>query len=796
MRTFLFSILILLFQVINSPAFAFDSFVVKKIQVNGVYKVSKDTVLDEAASYIGQKFTTEDSNKLIKKVFKTGFFSNVVLSQQHGILAINVTERPSIDKLEVKGTKKSSDIEKILAEFDLVEGRIYNSSAMVKAEKKIQAFFMSQKKFNVAVSSKVIELPRQRVNVDLIISESNVPSIKEIKFYGNKIFSDWTLRQEINSTTSTLMSWYTRSNDYLREKLDADLEAIKSFYKDNGFLHIAIESTQVSLSSDKSDVYIAIHLNEGERYYISDTYLDGQFPIEEKKLLEAVSKQLKKGAVFSNKKILAAKENLALTLGDEGYSKADVRIITDVDDKNKLIKVGYYINPGKKIKVRRINITGNGLTRDAVLRREIEQYEGATISTTKIREGRESIVRRGYAKSADVDTVDVPGADDQVDLWIKIVEQKNSEASASIGYTTAGGGLTGQLNFKTRNFLGSGVDIGLSGMINKVTKAASLSFYDPFFTRSGIGFGASLFYQRTNLSKGSDVMNFVTDTSGINFNWSWRLGQYTSYNFGLGYSNTHLKLPTNDGDESKLTRQVVAFKNDYKRDKFREYIITNTFAYNSLDTPILTNKGTLASLELEATTSFSDLKWYRANLSYAHFEPFYKSLIYNLKVQLGYIDTYGSSRNKAFPFFRNYYMGGSSTLRGHVENSVGPQDSKFNPSGANASILIRNQILFSPPFVDIESVRFALFIDAGQVYYTRQKQILVDPTWNAEQRAKYQNKSSINQGGLRFTTGISVTWHTPFGMPIGFAFAKPLPKRAAEKESYEVFTFSLGTELF
>jgi outer membrane protein insertion porin family len=779
MRILLFSILIL-FQVMVAKALAFEPFVVKKIEVQGVQKVSKDTILYEVNSYIGKNFTNEDSNAVIKQIFKTGYFSNVVLSQHDNVLVINVTERPSIAKLEFVGTKKSQELEDILKEFDIVEGRVYNSSAMRKAEKKIQQFFMSQKRFSVLVSSKVTELPRNRVNVELIVTEGVIPQIKEIKFIGNKTFSSRQLISEMSLSTKGLFSWYTKSHEYSREKLDADIEVIKSYYKDRGYLRINIESTQVSLSDDKAYAYIAIYLNEGERYYFDTPYLEGTYPIPKEKILHEINSHIIKGQPFSDKKIWTVKEKIELLLGDKGYSKADIRIMTDVNDQAKIVKIGYFINPGKQITIRKINIVGNGLTKDQVLRREIEQYEGSLISTTKIKEGKEAIIRRGYAKTVDVETINIPGIDDQADLWIKIVEQKNSQASASIGYTTAGGGLTGQVGLKTMNFLGSGMDVGVSGMINKITTAASVSFFDPYFTKSGVGFGVNLFYRRTNLSQGSDVGDYVTDSAGMSFNWQWRLSNYMSYNLGTGFANTRLKL-------NQLTAPIeaLAFINAYPNvSRFKEYTVSNSITYNSLDTPIMTNEGYYANLMLSATAPFSNLLWYQLNFDQAYFKPIYKDLlIYNFKMELGFIDTYGLSRNRPFPFFKNYYMGGPDTIRGFKENAVGPLDSNGKPFGGNSSILIRNQILFPPPFFsDIKSVRFALFLDVGQVYDTRQK---ISPTGR-----------NMNPTGMRYTTGLSATWHTPFGVPIGISVARPIFRHASDKDKVEVFTFSFGTELF
>jgi outer membrane protein insertion porin family len=752
---------------------AFEPFIVKEIKVEGVQRITPDAVLQELPIHVGDQLTNEKSNEAIHALFQTGFYKDVKLERDGDTLIVKLIERPSIGKLEITGLKSKDDINKILKQYNLAEGRIYDPNIISKVEQEIIRKYLMEQRYAVRVETKVTPEDRNRVKVVMHVYEGTVATIKEIRFVGNQAFSEQELRRQMFHKTKNLLSWLNKSDHYSKEKLAADLEMLRSYYMDRGYLNFKIESTQVSLSPDKKHVYLTINIYEGPQFHFKNVTVGGEMVIDKQQLQQMIDKRIKPGSVFSRKALIEVRDEMEERLGEEGYSKASIRIVDDIDAANLLVNIRFYVDAHKRIIVRRITFTGNTLTEDRVLRRETEQFEGAWISTKKIKESKEAIMRDGYSTDVDVQTVPVPDTDDQVDLVYKIEEKRNAQVSAGVSYSAAEK-LAFNVGADLKNFLGTGKDTNFQFSRGAASQTYLFSYTNPYFTESGIGIKYSLYNQRSNLSKTSTVFNYNLDATGFNITWMFRVSQYGSVRFGGGFDHSILKMYT---PTAPIPMQIFIRGYNY-HPSFKEVFLDGSVMHNSIDSYLFPNKGLVHSLSGQVSVPVTDMRLYRVDYSISYYKPVYKPLVLNLMLQAGYQNKYG---DKPFPFFKNYYLGGPETVRGYAERSLGPQTQQGTtsmPYGGNVMFQGRAQVIFPPPFMkDIKSVRSSLFLDAGQVYDTFYKSV--------------QDGMAQLHSGMRYSAGIGVTWNTPMNIPLSFSYAWPLNARKGT-DRVKRFAFSMG----
>lgn len=759
---------------------AFEPFIVKKIKIEGNQRLSDDAVLEDLPINIGDQVTAAKSSAAIHDLFKTGFYKDVALERDGNTLIVKLKERPSIGTLEITGLKNTDDIDKILKENNVAVGRVYDPNIMSKVEKEITRDYLSKQRYGVRVDTKVTPQDRNRVGLEIDIYEGTVATIKEIKFVGNKAFSAGVLRRQMYHKTNNVMAWFDKSDHYSKEKLAADLEMLRSYYMDHGYLNFKVESTQVSLSLNKQNVYLTINIYEGEQFFFKKISLEGDIVIDRDKMQAIIDKKLRPGAVFSIKSVLEVKEQIEDLLGQAGYSKAEVRIVDEVDQQSKLVSLKFVIDSNKRITVRRITFQGNTLTQDQVLRRDLEQFEGSWIETGKIKQSKDAIMRDGYATGIDVQTVPVLDRDDQIDLIYKIEEQRTAQVSAGISYSPAehfGFNVGADL----KNFVGTGKDVNFVFNYGKAIQTYMLGYNDPYFTDSGVGMGFNLYNTQSNLSRTSSVFDYRVDVTGFNVAWLFRVSQYSSIRAGLGADHSVLKM-----NYATAPTQAQAFVRAYNSGQpyantdmtlgFKEYYGTFAWIHNNLDNYLFPTRGISTAIEMKCDIPSSQLKLYKIDYDFGWFKTIYDPLVFNFGLTLGYQNVYDG---KPFPFFKHYYLGGADSVRGFEERSLGPRSSLGQPFGGNIVGDGRVQFIFPPPFVpDTKTVRMALFLDAGQVYDTHNKA-------NAQEEA-------ANPTGIRYSSGVAVVWNTPLGMPITISVAWPLNKKAGD--DLKVFAFSLGTQ--
>lgn len=764
-----------------TPLMAFEPFVVKAIQIEGNQRLSREAVLEDLPVAVGEQFTAAKSNTAIHSLFSTGFYQDVTLERDGSTLIVKLVERPSIGKLEIKGIKNNDEINKILKENNVAEGRVYDPNIISKVEKEIIREYLTKQRYGVKVETKVTQQERNRVAVVIDIYEGTVATIKDIKFVGNHAFSDKELRKQILHKTKNWLSWFDKSDHYSKEKFAADLEILRSFYMDHGYINFKVESTQVSLSVDKKFVYLTINVSEGEQFFFKKMSLEGDIIVDRDQLQTIIDKKIKPGAVFSSKLVMEVKDEMEQLLGKEGYSKANIRILDDIDPEKKLVNLRFYIDANRRITVRRVVFEGNTLTQDKVLRRDLEQFEGSWIDTEKIKESKEAIMRDGYASKVDVQNVPVMDKDDQIDLLYKIDEQRTANVSAGLSYSAAES-ISLNLGADLKNFVGTGKDVSFAFNHGKAIQSYSLSYNNPYFTDSGVGMGYSLYRTRNRLSKTSLIFDYRLDVTGFNLGWQFRVSQYNYIKVGGGADHSVLKMnyffaPYEAQSFVRAYHGGQAYAPNNMDIGFKEYFINLGWVHNNLDNFLFPTKGWSQSIDGRINVPASQLKVYRLDYDINWFKTLIDPYVLNLHGDLGYQDVYKTG--KPFPFFKHYYLGGADSIRGFEERSLGPVSSRGDPFGGNALVQGRVQIIFPPPFVpDTKTMRMALFLDAGQVYDTHDK--------------KTVQGVARNPKGIRYSTGVSFVWNTPLHVPIAVSFAWPLNKQAGDH--MRVFAFSLGTQ--
>lgn len=752
-------------------AAAFQPFQVQNIRIEGLRKVSREAVINELPISVGQEISEEEAREAIRALFQLGFFKDVSLAREGNTLIIRVIERPSICRVVINGIKDKDKKLVVLRDVGLAEGRFYDPAVLAAAQKALEKEYFSKGKYGVKISSSVTEESPSLICVTFDIYEGDVAKIKQIKIVGNTAFTEKELTKEFYSSKTNLLSWFSQDDHYAKEKLNADLETLRSYYLDRGFVQMRVDSAQVSLTPNKKDIYITIHITEGDRYCFGNISIEGDCTVPRERLCALIN-CMHTGETFSRKKIMDVQQTIADCLGSEGYSMAEILPLDSIREDEKLVDITYQVRPGKRVYVRRIDITGNCTTQDEVLRRELPQMEGTRISTTLIKEGKERILQRGFAKEIEIEMCPVPGTPDQVDVLYKIDEARMSQISAGLGYSASEKIM---LNFAIRqeNFLGTGKIVDFTVDASRASTNVAFGYQDPYFTVDGIGLGFSAYYNKSHLSKTTRISDYITDTYGADLRFAFPLGRYDAFNIGIGYDYTHLKLA------SCTALELLDFTQRYGT-KFPESYVDFGWHYRNLNHRIFPTCGVSHNIGVKTVLPGAKLTYYIASYDFCWFYPLSddERWVFNANSTLRFGDGYG--KTPVMPFYRHFFAGGSRYVRGFAENSLGPRDSIGRAYGGNALAAGTVALIFPNPIKpDLKSVRTALFLDAGQVYDTREQ-------------LKVINGKTVNHksNGFRYSVGVSVSWNSPFGL-LTVSLAQPLnAKRGDEKQP---FTFSVGT---
>ena len=729
MRRFLFIVLSLpLYLLASLPLLADEAFVVSDIRVQGLQRVSSASVFTSVPINVGDNIDSQAIGSAIRSLFYTGNFDDVQMGRDGDVLVIVVVERPSISEINLEGNKaiKSEALLDGLKGAGLSEGKVFKRSTLENMKLELTRQYVSQGRYDASIETEVVSLPRNRVGVNINVDEGNTAAIKHINIVGNTEFSDDDLGDLFKLQTTGMLSWLLSNDKYSKEALSGDIETLRSHYLDRGYIQFAVESTQVTVTPDRKSVYITVNVNEGQAYTVDEVDLSGDLVVEKEQLWPFVF--IQSGHTFSQATITTTEEWLVKRLGNDGYNFAKVETITDINEDTQTVNIKFFIDPGKRTYVRRIEFDGNRNTADEVLRREMRQMEGAPASSARIEQSRIRLDRLGYFKDAKVDTLEVPGSDDLIDLKYSVEEQPSGSIGASVGYSQDSGMILGA-NIQQDNFLGTGKKIGVG--VNKSSYLTSVNFNytDPYYTEDGVSRGFSVFYRVADLEE-INVSNYTTNTLGGAMSFSYPIKETERVGFSLGYTNTEIEAgfgavqeiyssprsEDNQGDpiydfyyEDQDVVQVidpVTGAVSYSRDgiysaaevplpfdavaqsayltqpnqlgfidlygdTFNDFTATASWNQSTLNRGRMATRGASQSLALEVTIPGSDMEFFKLTYNGQLFLPITDSWIVRLRTELGFGEGFGDVEE--LPFFQNFYSGGFGSVRGYESNTLGPR---------------------------------------------------------------------------------------------------------------------------
>ncbi len=742
-----------------------SDFIVRDIKVTGLQRISVGTVLNYLPVQVGEEVGPASTPQIIRTLYDTGFFQSVVLERQGNTLIVQVVERSTIGSITVTGNKEipSDKMKEILKDLGLTKGRVFQRSSLERLEKELKQAYNARGKYNARITSKVTSLTENRVAININVSEGRVSRIKEIKIIGNHDFSSDELRAQMVLTTSNIFTYFSKKDQYSKAAMDASLEALRSFYLDRGYLKFNIVSSQVLLAPDRKDVFINIHIEEGPQYRFSGYNVVGKTILPKQKIDTLV--QVTPGEVFSRKKVTESISAIGLALGDIGYGFPAVNAEPRIDENNKTVFITFVVDPGRHVYVRRINFHGNTKTADYALRNIIRQDEGSLLSLHNIKESERQLRLLNYLKDINIKTTPVPGANNQVDLDVQVEEAPSAEATASVGYGTTGPQFNAAFN--QYNFMGTGRTIGLGFNASYWGQDYSFNYYNPFYTKTGVGRGFNLYFQRVDPSGNLDVSTYSSNRYGGDINYNVPLAEAISLQFGYGYQGLNI-------NSAGHVLQIQNFVSLYGRN-FNQIRLTAGWTRNTYDQMPYPNKGMnqQAAVLFALPATSQSLNYYKTSYQARLYYPLIRGFIFTALGNLGYGNTYN---NNGLPFYENYFAGGIAQpgqVRGYDSFSLGPQDSRGNALGAN--FLVNGNVGLVLPYpLSRETIRTTVFVDAGNVFIAGTPLAL----------------SGTDAGPMRFSSGVSVEWRSPFG-PLAFSLAAPLNKQPQDMS--QIFQFSVSS---
>ena len=784
---------------------AFEAFIVNDIRIAGLQRVSTGSIFNTIPISVGDKIDERKVVDISKALFATEQFDDIQIGRDGNSLIITVAERPSISSIDISGNS-ALKTEVLLESFDgigITEGQVYKRSTLEKMRAELVRSYSSQGRYGAGVEIYETTQPRNRVSIAIQIDEGESAQIDRVTILGNRIFSDDDLLDVMELSEGSWLSFLTNDNQYSREKLQGDIENLESFYLDRGYLQFAIESSQVSISRDRNSIYITYIISEGPQFTINEVKIIGDLPLNSDIVDPIINTQ--NDVIYSQAQITQIEEIFTSLLGNEGYAFASVKGQPSINEDLLEVDLSFVVEPGKRTYARKILFEGNQITQDDVLRREMRQFEGAWASDDKIEQSRVRLERLGFFKDVNVETIPVPGTDDQIDIKFRVEEETTGNVGGNLGYSDFG--LMIGFNLQERNFLGSGNSVGIA--INKsiYQEVYNLSFYDPYFTIDGVSRGYNLYYRKTDYGE-FNIANYTADSQGLGIQFGYPISDTQRIGLNLTYDFT-------DVDQGTLpVRDILDFLLE-EGNSFKTLSAQAVWSRITLNRGMFPTDGASTEALFLATIPVSDINYYKLNIRQKYYEPLgFWDLVFGFQGEIGYLAPYGDTNN--VPFFQHFYAGGPRSLRGFESNTLGPRatpspcyqfdsvndlcpplvDSNFDgvpdtpaynqsivyqrddPIGGDVKIEGSMQLIFKLPMVeDQRSMRSALFFDFGNVF--------------AMECRDYQvscYKPSFDE--LRFSVGLGLTWITGFG-PMSFAISKPYNEDRYERT--EEFQFTIGT---
>ena len=763
---------------VSLPALAFQPFVVKDIRVEGLQRTEAGTVFNYLPVKVGDMFDEAQASEAIRALFNTGFFRDVRIETDHDVLVVVVDERPAIAKIDFVGVK-DLDVEALrkgLKEVDLAESRTFDRALLDRAEQEIKRQYLARGKFGATVTTTVTPAERNRVGITFNVDEGDVARIRQIKIVGAKTFKESNLLDLFELSTPGWFTWYTKRDRYSRQKLAADLERLRSHYLDRGYLDFDIESTQVSITPDKKDIYITISLREGERYAVTDVRYAGNLVLPEEEYLKLTT--IHPGEIFSRERLTETTKAITDRLGNEGYAFANVNAAPELNEQKHEVAFTIYVDPGRKVYVRRVNVQGNNRTRDDVIRREVRQMESAWYDGAAIKRSRDRVDRLGFFDEVTVETPPVAEATDQVDVNFTVKERRTGNLMLGVGYSSAEKAVL-QAAISDSNIFGSGKNAVLSFDTSKSSRTLSLSLTDPYFTVDGVSLGGDVYYRTYDPAKTYSVSPYKTQSVGAGLRMGYPIAEDDSISFGLAFDRTRITTYQDSHDLYKdFYRDFCKDPDCSKGDGIgtvdvSSLIVSMGWGRDSRNSYLYPTKGTYQRIYGEVAVAPADLRYGKATYQFQHWIPVGNgghALMFN--TEFGWAKAYNQ---KPMPFYKNFYVGGLGSVRGYESYSLGPRDKDDNALGGTRKFVANLEFFFPMPGSGSDrSFRFSTFVDAGYVWGK-------DPDTGEDQRIRAQD--------LRYSAGLALTWNAPIG-PLKFSLGYPLKKKEGDKT--RPFDFLLG----
>ena len=732
-----------------------QEFVIRDIRVEGIQRTEAGTVFSYLPLRVGDRYDPERGSTAIRALFATGLFKDVRFQAEGDVLVVIVEERPAIAEVKLEGLKEfdKDTVLKSLREVGLGEARVFDRSLLERAEQELKRQYLSRGLYGVEVKSTVTPVERNRVNVLIAIDEGEAARIRSIRFTGNNAFSDGTLRDQIELSTSGWLTWYTKRDQYARPKLAGDLESLRSYYLNRGYLDFRIDSTQVSISPDKRDIHITINVFEGERYTVSQVKLAGELLGLDEELQALID--VKPGDTYNAERLNAVSKRMTDRLGALGYAFATANPVPETNRDKREVAFTFFVDPGRRVYVRRVNIVGNSRTRDDVVRREVRQFENAWFDAEKVRLSRDRIDRLGYFEKVEIETPAVAGSFDQVDVNIKIAERPTGQIQAGAGYSSAEG-LVLQGSYSQQNAFGTGHALSFQVNTSQVARTFGVTHTDPYVTIYGISRTIELLDRKSDLAQlGLGTVDLDQQIAAVRYGVPFT--EFDTVFFGLRYEGTHIGLTESS---PQIYKDYVA---DFG-DSPAALELTMGTARDSRDNLLVPTRGLYQRIFVEAALPVLDLRYYRLTYQHQRYLPITNRFTVAVNAELGYGNAYGGL---PYPVFKNFYAGGIGSVRGYETASLGPVDEFGTPLGGTRKFAMQVEGLTPIPGAD-RTLRMFTFFDTGQV-------------WGEDQKVTFNS--------LRMSAGFGIAWISPLG-PMKFSYAYPLNNEPGDK--IQRFQFQIG----
>ncbi|MGF1764444.1 outer membrane protein assembly factor BamA [Aliivibrio kagoshimensis] len=788
----------------SAAATSAEKFVVEDIQFEGLQRVALGAALLKMPVRVGDSISSQDVSRVIKALFASGNFEDVKVFRDNDTLLIRVTERPTISSISFSGNKaiKEEQLQENLDASSVRIGEALDRTTLSQIEKGLEDFYYSVGKYNATVSAVVTPLPRNRADLKFVFTEGVSAKIQQINFIGNEIFTDEELAGRFNLNFDVPWWNFLADEKYQKQVLAGDIEALRSFYLNRGYLKFQVDSTQVSISPDKKGVYITLTLKEGDVYTVKAVDFRGEL-IDKDAEFEQLN-PFEEGDIYNGAEVTRLEENIKRILGESGYAYPKVTTIPEFNDETQEVTLAINVEAGNRIYVRDIRFTGNTETKDEVLRREMRQMESSWLNSKAIDLGKSRLSRLGFFETVDVQTQRVSGSADQVDLVYKVKEANSGNVNFGVGYGTESG-ISFQVGLQQDNFLGSGDNVGISAMTNDYQKNISLNYRDPYWNLDGVSLGGKIFYNEFEASD-AGIIDYTNQSYGTSLTWGFPFDELNYFSIGIGY--THNKISNLD-NYLQIEQYLQSAGDSYDEENnlliVDDFDLTLSWTRNNLNKGYFPTAGNYQSASYKITVPGSDSQFFKAQYDVRQYVPLTKKheFTFLMRGRLGYGNGYGQTEgnDNLFPFYENFYAGGFTTLRGFGSNSVGPkavyqEGQGNNPNykatedsvGGNATALASFELIFPTPFASDEgqsSIRTSVFFDMASV-------------WDTE--FNYSNDSNVSAGkeyyydysdpsNFRSSYGAALQWMSPMG-PLVFSVAKPV--EIYEGDDEEFFTFTIG----